>query len=159
MRDPQAFHKYRGTLFSRSPELCPSSLHCRLSRLWGSCRSFISRWTWRAREGFDWTRGTTPIHTPWTLPLVCLSLFSPLGWVADGSSSWSRCSPPPPRPLPPHPSAPLLLLILLRPVEYLSLSLRSRRKGCPRTSHCILYLTSLKTLQGTLTPWVAHAAV
>ena len=31
-----------------------------LSMFWSSCRSFSPRRAWKAREIFDWTRGTTP---------------------------------------------------------------------------------------------------
>ena len=46
-----------------------------LSRFWRSRRSFFPRYAWKAREGFYWTRGTTPTHTPLTLRLVWLSSF------------------------------------------------------------------------------------
>ena len=70
-----------------------------LSWVWRSCRSFFPRCAWRARESFDWTRGTTPTHTPPIPRLVWLSSISLLGWVANRSSYYSRCqTPPPPRP-------------------------------------------------------------
>ena len=96
-----------------------------LSKFWRSCRSF-PRCAWRARDNFDWTRGTTPTHTPPTPRLVWLSSISLSGLVANGSSHCPRCSThPPPRspPLPlPSPPPPLILLPL-RPVELLPLSL------------------------------------
>ena len=76
-----------------------------LSWAWRPCRSFFPRCAWRARESFDWTRGTTPTRTPLTPRLVWLSSFSLSGWVGIGSSHFSRCpTPPPPRP----PSPPCL---------------------------------------------------
>ena len=91
-----------------------------LSKFWRSCWSFFRRCAWRARESFDWSRGTTPTHTPPTPRLVWLRSFSLSGLVANGSSYCSRCSthPPPlpplsPQPHPlPSPPTPLLLLPL-----------------------------------------------
>ena len=120
-----------------------------LSWVWRSCRSFYPRWAWRACEIFDWTRSTTPTHTPPTPRLVCLRSFSLSSWVARKFSHCSRCLthppprpslllPQPPPPLPPSPLLPFapfasphspplpstpLLLLPLRPVESLSLSL------------------------------------
>ena len=74
-----------------------------LSWVWRSCRSFFPRCAWRARESFNWTRGTTPTDTPPTPRLVWLSSISLSDWVAIGSSHCSRCPTPPPQrpPLPP----------------------------------------------------------
>ena len=41
-----------------------------LYTFWRTCKSFFPRCAWRARESFDWTRGTTPTHTPPTSRLV-----------------------------------------------------------------------------------------
>ena len=95
--------------FSRAPlNLTIARFIAVLSWVWRSCRSFFPRCAWRARESFDWTRGTTPTHTPPTPRLVWLSSVSRSGWVANGSSHCSRCpTPPPPRPsYPPRPFPP-----------------------------------------------------
>ena len=63
-----------------------------LSRVRKCCRSFFLRCAWRARESFDWTRGTTPTHTPSAPRLVWLSSIPLSGWVTNGSSHCSRCS-------------------------------------------------------------------
>ena len=131
--------------FSSAPlNLTTALFIAALSWVWRSCRSFFPRCAWRARESFDWTRGTTPTHTPPTPRLVWLSSIPLSGWVANGSSHCSRCpTPRPPRPplspplsppplsLPPPPPPPLLLP--LRLVEFLSLSLEAlfRREGSP----------------------------
>ena len=86
--------------FSRAPlNLTIALFIAALSWGWRSCRSFFPRCAWRARESFDWTRGTTPTHTPPSPRLVWFSSISLSGWVANGSSHCSRCpTPPPPRP-------------------------------------------------------------
>ena len=64
--------------FSRAPpNLTIALFTAALSRVWRSCRSFFPRCAWRARESFDWARGTTPTHTPPVPRLVWLSLISP----------------------------------------------------------------------------------
>ena len=116
-----------------------------LSWIRRSCRSFFPRCAWRARESFDWTRGTTPTHTPPTSRLVWLSSISRSDWVAIGSSHCSRCpTPTPPRPplspLPlslPSPTPPLLLLPLLL-VEFLSLSLEGPLPSLGQPMNCPL---------------------
>ena len=65
--------------FSRAPLLFVEVL----SWVWRSCRSFSPRCAWRARESFDWTRGTTPTHTPPTPRLVWLSSISLSDWVVS----------------------------------------------------------------------------
>ena len=94
--------------FSRAPlNLTIALFFAALSWVWRSCRSFFPRCAWRARESFDWMRGTTPTHTPPTPRLVWLSSISRSGWVTNGSSHCSRCpTPPPPRPPPPPPLHP-----------------------------------------------------
>ena len=78
--------------FSRAPlNLTIALFICALSWVWISCRSFFSRCAWRVREGFDWTRGTTPTHTPPTPRLVWLSSISRSDWVANGSSHCCVC--------------------------------------------------------------------
>ena len=85
------------TPFSRAPlNLTIALFIAALSWVWRSCRSFFPRCTWTARESFDWTRGTTPTHTPPTPRLVWLSSISLSGWVPNGSSHCSRCPTPPP---------------------------------------------------------------
>ena len=107
--------------FSRAPlNLTVALFIIALSWVYRSCTSFLPRYAWRARESFDWTRGTTPTHTPPTPRLVWLSSISLSGWVANGSSHCSRCltSPPPRPPLSPSPfslpSPPLPPPLLLR---------------------------------------------
>ena len=115
--------------FSRAPlKLIKALFISALSWVWRSCRSFSLRCAWRARESSDWTRGTTPTHTP-----------SLLGWSGSAQSP-NRAGlstglpivlavqhaplPPLPSPTLPSPTLPSLLLLLpLRPVEFLSLSL------------------------------------
>ena len=94
--------------FSRAPlNLSIALFVAALSWVWRSCRSFFPRCAWRARESFDWTRGTTPTQTPPTPRLVWLSSISLSDWVAIGSSHCSRCpTPPPPTPPPPPLSPP-----------------------------------------------------
>ena len=137
LRDPQAFHKCHDALLPRSPEPCHSFLRCRTFLGLEICRSFFPRCAWRAGESFDWTRGTTPTHTPPTLGLIWLSSVSLSDWVANGSSQCSRCpTPPPPRPPSSPPSS--------SPPSYPSpLRVLSHRGGCLCTAHCILYLASL----------------
>ena len=129
-----------------------------LPRFWRSCRSSFQRYAWRARQSFDWIRGTTPTHTPRTPRYVWLSALSLSGWVANESSHCSCCSTPP-APRPPAPplspsSAPLLSPLPSPPrlpapgstsrVPNLSpLKVLFHRQRCPRSAHCILYLASL----------------
>ena len=61
-----------------------------------SCRSFFPRYVWRARESSDWTRGTTPTHTPPTPRLAWLSSISQSGWIVLAVQH----PPSPPRPTP-----------------------------------------------------------
>ena len=166
--------------FSRAPlNLTIALFVAALSWVWRSCRSFFPRCAWRARESFDWTRGTTPTHTPPTPRLVWLSSIFLSDWVAMGSSHCSRCPTPPPpgpplpppplslsAPSPPPPPPPLLLLPLLS-VEFLSLSLEGPRPPLGQPMNCPLRPLSgfswlrwprSSALQGALTPWIAQAA-
>ena len=133
--------------FSRAPlKLTIALFVAALSWVWRSCRSFFPRCAWRARESFDWTRSTTPTHTPPTPRLVWLSSISLSGWVTNGSSHCSRCpAPPPPRPplspLPlslPSPPPPPVLLLPLRLVEFLSLSLEGPLPPLGQPMNCPL---------------------
>ena len=99
------------TPFSRAPlNLTIALFIAALSWIWRSCRSFFPRCAWRARGIFDWTRGTTPMHTPPTPRLVWLSSFSLSPYRPSYQRIFHcfRCpTPPPPRtPLshPPFPS-------------------------------------------------------
>ena len=101
-----------------------------LSWVGRSRRSFFPRCAWRAREGFDWTRGTTTTHTPPTPRLVRLS-STPIGLGCQrilplfSLSNTPALAPPPLSPAPPSPlpSPPPLLLLPLLIEEFLSLSL------------------------------------
>ena len=120
--------------FSRAPlNLTIALFIATLFRVWRSCRSFFPRCAWRARQSFDWTRGTPPAHTPPTPLLVWLSQSSLSDWVANGSSHCSHCSThpsprppvfPPPFPLPYPLPVPISLLLSLRPAEFISLYLK-----------------------------------
>ena len=89
-----------------------------LSKLWRSWRIFFPRRAWRARERYNWPRGTRPTHPLPISRLVWLSSFSISDWVASESSHCFRCSrplpprfpfsppPPPPLPFPPPPLSP-----------------------------------------------------
>ena len=119
--------------FSRAPPNLTIVLFvAALSWVWRSCRSFFSRCAWRACESFDWTRGTTPTHTPPTPRLVWLSSISLSDWVDIGSSHCSRC--PPPRP----PLSPPLLLPPLLLVEFLFLSLEGPLPPLGQPMNCPL---------------------
>ena len=113
-----------------------------LSIFWRSCRSVFPRCAWRACESVDGTQSTTPTHTPRMLRLVWFNPFSLSGWVPNGSSHCSRCSTPAPsRYLPPAPLLPLTPTSTSK-VPILPLEGPLPAPGCPRTTHCILYLAS-----------------
>ena len=140
---PQAFHKCHGALLLRFPAFSIALYTAVFSRLWRSCRSLFPRCAWRARESLDWTRGTAPTPTPPIPRLVLLSSFYLSGWVANGSShcySYSTLQPPPPLPSSPPQESPYP-----SPLRALF-----HRQGCPRTTHCILYLAFFFYFSGHL---------
>ena len=129
--------------FSRAPLNLTIALFITVfSKFWRSCRSFFPRCAWRACESFDWTRDTTPTHTPPIPRLVWLSSFSLSGWVGNGSSHCSRCSTPPALAPPasrPLLLAPFLLLLPLRPIESLSLPLEGPLPPLGLPTNCPLH--------------------